>query len=115
MKNETTKRINEPSLYILLALMNRPMSGYEITGEVMKITKGRLEIRTGTMYPALKILFESNDIQLVEVEKIERNKKIYEITEKGIDRVNEEKKRLENTLEEIKSATEGGNIYEKNE
>lgn len=115
MKNETKKRLNEPSLYILLALMSKPLSGYEITRVVMEITKGRLEIRTGTMYPALKILFESGDIQMVEVEKVQRNKKTYKISKQGIEKVIEEKKRLERTLIEIKSAIEGGNIYEKSE
>ncbi len=102
MRKEVTKRINEPSLYILLSLVKAPLSGYEITREVMRITKGRIEIKTGTMYPTLKRLTEHSFIEMVNVEKIERNKKIYKLTEKGIETVNQELELLEEKLSEIK-------------
>lgn len=104
MKNITVKSLNEPSLYILLSLLQGPLSGYEITRVVMKITSGRLEIKTGTMYPTLKKLSDQGFIKMIEVEKVERNKKIYEITNKGIEAVESEVKTLENLLNDIKTS-----------
>ncbi|MEA1974840.1 MAG: PadR family transcriptional regulator [Bacillota bacterium] len=102
MGKETKKRINEPSLYILLSLLQNHLSGYAIVREVMKITKGRLEIKTGIMYPTLKILLNQGYISRVEVEKVERNKKIYKLTEKGREAIDIEMKRLETITSEIK-------------
>lgn len=99
-----TKRINEPSLYILLSLTKAPLSGYEITRNVMGITNGRLDIKTGTMYPTLKKLMDQEYIEMVNVEKIERNKKIYRLTIKGEKIVRAEEKLLEEKLLEIKLA-----------
>ena len=99
-----TKRINEPSLYILLSLTKAPLSGYEITRKVMEITNGRLDIKTGTMYPTLKKLMDQEYIEMVNVEKIERNKKIYRLTIKGEKIVRAEEKLLEEKLLEIKLA-----------
>ena len=107
MGKETIKRINEPSLYILLSLLQNPLSGYAIAREVMKITEGRLEIKTGTMYPTLKVLLNQEYISLVEVKKLERNKKIYKITEKGREAVDIEMKRLETIMSEIKTVIKG--------
>jgi len=107
MEKEAKKRINEPSLYILLSLMQNPLSGYVIAREVMKITEGRLEIKTGVMYPMLKILFNQDYISLVDVEKAERNKKIYKITEKGREAVDIEMKRIEIIMLEIKTVVKG--------
>jgi DNA-binding PadR family transcriptional regulator len=39
------------------------MSGYELTRDILSITKGRLEVKTGTMYPTLKKLL---DLKLIE-------------------------------------------------
>lgn len=103
MRKEVTKRINEPSLYILLSLVKTPLSGYEITRDVMGITNGRVEIKTGTMYPTLKRLTEHSFIEMVNVEKIERNKKIYKLTEKGLEAVNQELMLLEEKLSDIKN------------
>lgn len=104
MKNETTKNLNEPSLYILLSLLQSPLSGYEITRVVMEITSGRLEIKTGTMYPTLKRLSDNGYIKMIDVDKVERNKKTYEITNKGKEAVESEVKTLENMLHDIKTA-----------
>ena len=104
MKNETTKNLNEPSVYILLSLLQSPLSGYEITRVVMEITSGRLEIKTGTMYPTLKRLSDNGYIKMIDVDKVERNKKIYEITNKGKEAVEGEVNALKNKLLEIQTA-----------
>jgi len=83
MKNKMSINLNEPSFYILLALSKEPMSGYELTRDILNIIKGRLEVRTGTMYPTLKKLLDLKLIEQVDESSQERNKKIYQLTDKG--------------------------------
>lgn len=101
MKQKPAISLNEPSIYILLALSREPMSGYELTRSILAITKGRLEVKTGTMYPTLKKLLEQNLVELVSEKAQERNKKIYNITEVGKSLLQEEISRLKTKLEEI--------------
>jgi len=112
MKNENRKSLNESSIYILLAIYYKPLSGYEITRKVMEITNGRLEIRTGIMYPTLKILLEQEYIQLVNIKNPERNKKVYTITERGKKVIEWETIKLNEMLADIHLAVEGGKYNE---
>ncbi len=111
MKNKSFINLNEPSYYILLALSKEPMSGYELTRNILNITKGRLEVRTGTMYPTLKKLVDHKLIELVEESSQERNKKTYHLTEEGEKILQHEVDMLKEKLEEVKlimNETEGG-------
>jgi len=111
MKNKKSINLNEPSFYILLALSKEPMSGYELTRNILNITKGRLEVRTGTMYPTLKKLVDHKHIELVEESSQERNKKTYHLTEEGEKILQHEVDMLKEKLEEVKlimNETEGG-------
>ncbi|AAK40403.1 PadR family transcriptional regulator [Saccharolobus solfataricus] len=75
--------------YLVLESLNeRPMRTYEIIKTIEKKFEGSYRPSTGSVYPVLKSLVEKN---LVEV-KVENNKKIYIITEKG-----------KNELQEIKN------------
>lgn len=102
MKNKSSINLNEPSFYILLALSKEPMSGYELTRNILNITKGRLEVRTGTMYPTLKKLVDHKLIGQVEETSQERNKKTYELTEEGKKALQYEVDMLKEKLEEVK-------------
>lgn len=73
---------------VLESLNERPMRTYEIIKTIEKKFEGSYRPSTGSVYPVLKSLVEKN---LVEV-KVENNKKIYIITEKG-----------KNELQEIKN------------
>ena len=102
------KNLNEPSLYILLSLIKKPLNGYAITREVMRITDGRLEIKTGTMYPTLNSLSKQGYMELLDIENPERNKKTYQITDKGRKAIEDEMNILERMLFEIKTEFKGG-------
>lgn len=102
MKNKPSINLNEPSFYILLALSKEPMSGYELTRDILNITKGRLEVRTGTMYPTLKKLVDHKLIEQIDETSQERNKKIYKLTEEGKKILQYEVDILKEKLEEIK-------------
>ncbi len=102
MKNKPSINLNEPSFYILLALSKEPMSGYELTRDILNITKGRLEVKTGTMYPTLKKLLEHKLIEQINEISQERNKKIYQLTEEGNKILQHEVDMLKEKLEEVK-------------
>jgi DNA-binding PadR family transcriptional regulator len=108
MKYKKRINLNEPSLYILLALMSESLSGYDITRRVLTLTQGRVEIKTGIMYPTLSSLNNLGYIKQVEEQKTGRSKKIYDITEQGKIAIENEVIRLEMMLTEMKSAMIGG-------
>jgi DNA-binding PadR family transcriptional regulator len=111
MKNKPTINLNEPSFYILLALSKEPMSGYELTRMIYDLTKGRLEVKTGTMYPTLKRLSVHQLIELMEDQSQERNKKIYQLTDEGKHLLQLEVDLLNEKIKEVKSImnkTKGG-------
>lgn len=84
---------------IILKLLNveEKMYGYEITQKVKELTKGRLKITEGALYPALHKL-EAEGLLQVEVIKIDsRFRKYYKLTEKG----NKESVNKINELEEF--------------
>ncbi len=66
----------------LLAESDR-MYGYEITQKVKELTKGKLKITEGALYPSLHKL-EADGILEVEVVKVDnRLRKYYRLTRKG--------------------------------
>lgn len=70
---------------IILKLLNESdrMYGYEITQRVKELTKGKLKITEGALYPSLHKL-EAEGILEVEVVKVDnRLRKYYKLTEKG--------------------------------
>jgi DNA-binding PadR family transcriptional regulator len=102
MKNKPSINLNEPSFYILLALSKEPMSGYELTRDILNITKGRLEVRTGTMYPTLKKLLDHKLIEQIKEISQERNKKTYQLTDEGKKILQHEVDMLKEKIEEVK-------------
>lgn len=113
MKYKKRTNLNEASIYILLALVPESLSGYDIARKVMQLSEGRIEIKTGIMYPTLSSLNNLGYIRQVEEQTVGRNKKIYDITEQGRIAIENEAERLECMLMEIKSAIRGGKRNEK--
>jgi len=87
------------SIYILLALSKELMSGYDLTRTIYNLTKGRLEVKTGTMYPTQKRLSEHQ----LEDQSQERNKKIYQLTNEGKQLLQWEVDLLNEKINEVKS------------
>lgn len=80
-----------PGLYkgslttIILKLLKEDgkMYGYEITQKVKEITRGKMKITEGALYPSLHKL-EAEGILEVELKKVDnRLRKYYKLTEKG--------------------------------
>lgn len=95
---EDTKKylpMTETAYYILLCL-KKPEHGYGIMQRVETMTKERIKIGPGTMYGTLsKLEVQALIRQLEEVDR----KKIYEITEKGLQVLTLEMSRLKELYE----------------
>lgn len=90
MRNARQLPLTETMYYILLSLFE-PLHGYGIKKKVEKITKGRVSLSAGTLYGALKNLFNN---ELISKYGQSEGKTEYIITEKGREVFIEELKRL---------------------
>lgn len=77
-----TGELTDPAFYILLSLVNEK-HGYIIMKSIERITKGNVIIGAATLYTTLRKLLEWNLIELVSTEF--DSKKVYKITQKGIE------------------------------
>jgi PadR family transcriptional regulator PadR len=93
-------------LLVLSIIKNKDgFSGYDIIQEIDKKFKGMWKASAGTIYPLLSRLSEKEYISIEEVIENNRLKKLYRITEKGINE-------LQNTLDSnIKSSVESLGDY----
>ena len=93
--------MTETAFYILFCLQN-PNHGYGIVQTVEKLTDGAIRLAPGTMYGSLSKMESDGVIRFV---KEEDKRKIYEITELGLEILNVEINRIKNlykiTQEEI--------------
>ena len=102
------KRINkyspltETMFYILISLL-KPLHGYGIMQKVEKLSKGRIRLGPGTLYGALGNLLEAKLIKLRDGDQDPKDRrKVYSITEFGIELVIFEVRRLEEMLDNSK-------------
>jgi DNA-binding PadR family transcriptional regulator len=94
MAREQLKNLTEPMYYILLSLIT-PQHGYGIMQEVERRTEGRVKIGAGTLYNLLSRFEEEEFIQQIS----EGNRrKTYRITDKGMDILRDEYKRLQQLI-----------------
>lgn len=103
MAREQLKTLTEPMYYILLTLME-PQHGYSIMQEVDRRTEGRVKIGAGTLYNLLSRFEEEKFIAQVSEEN---RRKVYTITDKGIDILKEEYQRLMQLVSDGRDLIEG--------
>jgi PadR family transcriptional regulator PadR len=82
--------LTEASLYILLSLASRSRHGYAIMKDVQSLSKGGMELSTGTLYGALKRMHGQGWITPVEAREsvrgegsAGRERKAYALTQYG--------------------------------
>lgn len=75
--------LSEATYLILLALYKEPLHGYGVIKKIEKISDGKSTIAPGTLYGVLKNLEKQGLITTLSVEKAQRKKKTYSMTEKG--------------------------------
>ncbi|TDM07903.1 PadR family transcriptional regulator [Macrococcus lamae] len=86
--------LSETMHYILLVL-RQPKHGYAIMQEVQDLSKNAVILAPGTLYGAIDNLAKHKWIKQVDV--IDR-RKIYQITQEGLDVLDHEEKRLQHIL-----------------
>ena len=93
--------MTETAFYILFSLQ-KPNHGYGIVQMVEKMTEGAIRLAPGTMYGSLSKMEKDGVIKFI---KEEDKRKIYEITELGLEILNIELNRIKRlykiTQEEI--------------
>lgn len=99
MPREQFQNLTEPMYYILITLLQE-RCGVDIMAEVEEISNGRVTVGPGTLY-ALLGRFEKEEI-IRETEVVGR-KRSYIITEKGLEILQDEYKRLITLVEDGKS------------
>lgn len=104
MAREQLKTLTEQMYYILLTLTGH-QHGYGIMQEVERRTGGRVRIGAGTLYSLLS-RFEEEDI-IVQVSE-ENRRKIYTLTDKGLNILKNEHKRLKQLVLDGSDILEGG-------
>jgi len=91
--------LTEGFYYILLSLIQAPSHGYGMMQDVEKMTSGRVRIGPGTLYTALNTLLKKQLIVDMPLDDgMDTRRKMYAITEKGIEVVSLELERLEELL-----------------
>lgn len=83
--------LQEPSFFILTALVREPLHGYGVMQAVSELSEGRLELRAGTLYAALDRLTEEGLLVVDREEAVEgRLRRYYRLTEPGASRLEAE-------------------------
>ena len=73
--------LTESMFYVLMAFLRNEMCGTDVVEFIEKKAKGRVKIGPGTLYT---ILGRFEDENIIEETAVEGRKRIYKITEKGI-------------------------------
>ena len=90
--------LSEPTLFILLSLSGEPRHGYAIMKDVEVMSRGRVNLSTGTLYGALRRLLEDGWIQRADgtsASETGRVRKVYTLTHRGRRILNAEVARLQ--------------------
>jgi DNA-binding PadR family transcriptional regulator len=78
----------EPTFLVLAALAGDPLYGYGIIQAVGELSEGRVQLRAGTLYPALDRLTADGLIELAREEVVDgRLRRYYRLTEPGAQRL----------------------------
>jgi DNA-binding PadR family transcriptional regulator len=84
-------RLQEPTFFILTALVERALHGYGVMKTVDELSGGRLRLRAGTLYAALDRLSEEGLVTVDREEAVEgRLRRYYRLTDEGAARLDME-------------------------
>jgi len=93
-----TKPLSEQVVLVLTSLASEPKHGYALLKDVEKLSHGRIQLSTGTLYGAIRRLLEDEWIERFEQEDTSREKQAYRLTAKGRAQLNAEIARLRHLL-----------------
>ena len=95
MGNKRIEVVSESMFYTLMSFLHGEYSGAEIASMVEKLTKGRVRLGPATLYT---ILGRFEEEQILMETRTEGRKRIYRITDKGIQMYQDEHERLAQCL-----------------
>ena len=72
-----------PVIILKLLADNKKMYGYQISKKVLELTQNKIQLREGSLYPALHKLNENNLVEIETVNIGKRVRRYYTLTEKG--------------------------------
>jgi len=75
--------LTEPVLLVLLSLAEQPRHGYAILKDVERMSGGRVQLSTGTLYGALRRLLHEGWIERVDEDESTRDRRPYRLTSRG--------------------------------
>lgn len=81
--SEKPKGFTEPVFLILTSLAEQPRHGYALMLDIQKISSGRVNLSTGTLYGALRRLLEDGLIERFQQDDTSRDKQAYRLTAEG--------------------------------
>ena len=84
-----------------MSLADKPRHGYALLKDIQALSNGRVQMSTGTLYGALRRLFEETWIERFEQEDTSREKQAYRLTSAG-------RKQLEGELDRMRQLTRAG-------
>lgn len=108
MPRKSMETLTESMFYVLMALMRYPMCGIEIAEFIDGRTEGRVRIGPATLYTILGKFREEAFIRETEADG---RKRIYFITNKGIDAYMQERHRLQVCLSDAAAEDEERNCH----
>lgn len=94
LSGKTTTPLSEPVLLILLSLAPEPRHGYAILKDVERLSDGRVEMSTGTLYGALRRLLADGWIERFQEPQAPRDRQAYRLTGAGRQVVESEVERM---------------------
>jgi DNA-binding PadR family transcriptional regulator len=93
------KPLSEPVVLILTSLASEPKHGYALLKDVDRLSEGRVQLSTGTLYGAIRRLLEDGWIERFEQEDTSRDKQAYRVTARGRAQLHSEIARLRHLLQ----------------
>lgn len=91
--------MSEPVVLILTSLASEPKHGYALLKDVERLSSGRIQLSTGTLYGAIRRLLDDGWIERFEQDDTSRDKQAYSVTGKGRALLRSEISRLRSLLE----------------
>jgi DNA-binding PadR family transcriptional regulator len=92
------KALSEQVVLILTSLATEPKHGYALLKDVEKLSQGRVQLSTGTLYGAIRRLLDDEWIERFEQDDTSRDKQAYRLTNKGRAQLTAEITRLRHLL-----------------
>jgi DNA-binding PadR family transcriptional regulator len=77
--------MREPTYFILAALQDQPLHGYAIMIKAEELSRGRVNLATGTLYAALDRLAGESLLEVVDEQVVNgRARRYYALTDAGL-------------------------------